>query len=71
MGFLVSLPFQTSSFGQEIADNTGLPINAWAATLHYADIAFVVGFVVAWLIYWVGVKSRGGLPVVASESPSA
>ena len=71
VGFVVSLPFQTSSFGQEIADATHLPINAWAATLHYADVAFVVGFVVAWLIYWVGVKSRAGLPVPVSESTSA
>jgi NCS1 family nucleobase:cation symporter-1 len=71
VGFVVSLPFQTSVFGQEIADATHLPINALAPTLHYADIAFVVGFVVAWLIYWVGVKSRAGLPVPVTESTSA
>jgi hypothetical protein len=60
VGFVVSLPFQTSSFGAEIAANTGLPINAWAATLHYADIAFVVGFVVAFLIYWYAARSSAG-----------
>ena len=53
VGFLVSLPFGTSSFGQEIADATGLPINGLAASLHYADIAYVVGFVVAFGVYWV------------------
>jgi NCS1 family nucleobase:cation symporter-1 len=67
VGFVVSLPFQTSSFGQEIADSTGLPINAWAPTLHFADIAFVVGFVVAAVIYWVG--ARAG--VSASEPGEA
>ena len=71
VGFVVSLPFQTSAFGDEIAKATGLPINAWAPNLHFADIAFVVGFVVAWLIYWVGVKARSGLPVPVSESTSA
>lgn len=62
-GFVVSLPFQTSAFGQEIADATGLPINALAPALHYADIAFVVGFVVSAAIYWIGARSA-----VAAES---
>ena len=53
VGFVVSLPFQTSSFGGEIAIATGFPINALAPTLHYADFAYVVGFVVAFAIYWV------------------
>ena len=53
IGFAVSLPFGTSVFGQEIADATGLPINGLAATLHYADIAYFVGFAVAFLAYWV------------------
>lgn len=70
VGFVVSLPFQTSAFGQEIADNTHLPINAWAATLHYADIAFLVGFVVAWLIYWVGVKIGVGKGLPGTEPSS-
>jgi nucleobase:cation symporter-1, NCS1 family len=70
VGFVVSLPFQTSAFGDEIAKATGLPINGLAATFYFADFAFVIGFVVAWLIYWVGVKSRSGLPVPVSESTS-
>jgi len=53
IGFVVSLPFGTSVFGQEIADATGLPVNGLAATLHYADIAYVIGFVVAFGVYWV------------------
>ena len=57
IGFVVSLPFGTSSFGQEIADSTGLPINAFAPTLHYADIAYVVGFIVAFAVYWVLARS--------------
>lgn len=53
IGFVVSLPFGTSVFGQEIADATGLPVNGLAATLHYADVAYVIGFVVAFGVYWV------------------
>jgi NCS1 family nucleobase:cation symporter-1 len=61
IGFAVSLPFQTSTFGGEIAKNTGLPINTIAAgTLHYADFAYVVGFAVAFLIYWAGARSSSG-----------
>ena len=52
IGFAVSLPFGTSVFGQEIADATGLPINAFAPTLHYADVAYVIGFIVAFVVYW-------------------
>ena len=58
VGFIVSLPFQTSAFGGDIATATGLPINAIAANnLHYADLAYLVGFVVAGLIYWVAARS--------------
>jgi NCS1 family nucleobase:cation symporter-1 len=53
VGFVVSLPFGTSVFGQEIADATGLPINYFAPGLHYADVAYVIGFVVSFAIYWV------------------
>ena len=53
VGFAVSLPFGTSVFGQELADATGLPVNALAPTLHYADIAYVIGFVVAFGVYWI------------------
>ena len=64
IGFIVSLPFQTSTLGGEIATNTGLPINTIAANdLHYADLAYVVGFVVAFAIFWVGARSMAGRPV--------
>jgi NCS1 family nucleobase:cation symporter-1 len=54
IGFVVSLPFGTSVFGDELAKSTGLPINGLAATLHYADVAYLVGFVVAFGVYWIG-----------------
>jgi hypothetical protein len=69
VGFVVSLPFQTSSFGGEIAAATGLPINGLAATLHYADIAFIVGFVVSAAIYWIGVRS--GMAEAVPEAGTA
>jgi NCS1 family nucleobase:cation symporter-1 len=54
VGFVVSLPFQTSTVGGDIATSTGLPINTVAANnLHYADIAYVVGFAVAFVLYWL------------------
>jgi nucleobase:cation symporter-1, NCS1 family len=68
LGFVVSLPFQTSTFGGEIAANTGLPINTIAANyLNYADIAYVVGFAVAFVAYWVGARSTARR-TVAQES---
>jgi NCS1 family nucleobase:cation symporter-1 len=64
VGFLVSLPFQTSTVGADIATSTGLPINTIASTyLHFADVAYVVGFVVAFAVYAIG--SRVG----ARQSP--
>jgi NCS1 family nucleobase:cation symporter-1 len=60
VGFAISLPFQTSTFGGEIATNTGLPINTIAPNLHYADLAYVVGFVVAFAIYWFAARVRSG-----------
>jgi NCS1 family nucleobase:cation symporter-1 len=55
VGFLASLPFQQSSFGEELRKSTGLPINAISDdVLHYADFAYIIGFVVAALVYWVG-----------------
>jgi NCS1 family nucleobase:cation symporter-1 len=55
IGFVVSLPFQQSVYGEELAKLTGLPINAISDNnLHYADLAYVVGFVVAAVIFWVG-----------------
>jgi NCS1 family nucleobase:cation symporter-1 len=56
IGFVVSLPFGTSVFGDEIAKATGLPINALAPTLHYADFAYLIGFVVAFAVYWVAAR---------------
>ena len=59
IGFAISLPFQTSTFGGEIAANTGIPINTIAANnLHYADLAYVVGFVVSYAIYLLAARGR-------------
>jgi NCS1 family nucleobase:cation symporter-1 len=61
IGFIVSLPFQTSTLGGEIATNTGLPINTIAAKqLHYADLAYVVGFVVAFLVFLLAARTMTG-----------
>lgn len=57
LGFVISLPFQTSVVGGDIATATGLPINTIAANnLHYADFAYLVGFVAAAGIYWIGTR---------------
>jgi nucleobase:cation symporter-1, NCS1 family len=64
VGFVVSLPFQTSTVGGDLAASTGLPINTIAANnLHYADLAYLVGFVVAFAIYWAAARSMAGRPV--------
>jgi NCS1 family nucleobase:cation symporter-1 len=61
IGFLVSVPFQQSELGFDLAEKTGLPINTFASdSLHYADIAFLVGFVVAGVIYWIGSRLGAG-----------
>jgi nucleobase:cation symporter-1, NCS1 family len=61
IGFVVSLPFQQSSVGEDLRTATGLPINAISDdVLHFADLAYVVGFIVAFGIYWVGARSRAG-----------
>ena len=58
IGFVVSLPFQQSSLGEDLRKSTGLPINAISDdVLHYADLAYVVGFVVAFAIFWAGARS--------------
>jgi NCS1 family nucleobase:cation symporter-1 len=60
VGFLVSLPFQSSSLGFDIAANyPWLPIN-WVTVnqLHGADIAYYVGFAVAFVIYGLGARGR-------------
>jgi nucleobase:cation symporter-1, NCS1 family len=60
VGFLVSLPFQQSTYGEELHTKFGLPINVISDNvLHYADLAYVVGFVVAAVIYWVGFRMMG------------
>jgi NCS1 family nucleobase:cation symporter-1 len=59
IGFVVSLPFQQSSVGEDLRQSTGLPINAISDdVLHYADLAYVVGFIVAFVIFWVGARAR-------------
>ncbi len=61
IGFVVSLPFQQSAFGEELRKATGLPINAISdEVLHYADFAYVVGFAVAALVYWIGTRAMRG-----------
>jgi NCS1 family nucleobase:cation symporter-1 len=69
VGFIVSLPFQQSSLGAEIAENTGLPINTISNNLNYADFAYVIGFIVAGVIYWIG--ARAGIGEVAPETEAA
>ena len=55
VGFLVSIPFQNSSLGY----SWGGPFNYVTANyLHGADIAYYVGGLVAFVIYWVGAGSR-------------
>ncbi len=64
IGFVVSLPFQQSSLGEDLRKSTGLPINAISDdVLHYADLAYVVGFIVAFGVFWVTARSMAGRPV--------
>jgi NCS1 family nucleobase:cation symporter-1 len=71
IGFLVSLPFQQSSLGEDIRKATGLPINAISDdVLHYADLAYVVGFAVAFVVFWVGARSMAG-QVLETDPTSA
>ena len=61
IGFIASAPFQTSVLGGDIATATGLPINTVAAgSLHYADFAYLIGFVVSALVYWIGARVSQG-----------
>jgi nucleobase:cation symporter-1, NCS1 family len=54
VGFVVGIPFQASSLGYE----WGGPFNYVTANyLHGADLAYYVGGVVAFLIYWFGARS--------------
>ena len=70
-GFVVSVPFQNSSLGYDIATNySWLPIN-WVTVnvLHGADIAYYVGFAVSFIVYWVA--ARAGATQVAEERVAA
>ena len=70
IGFVVSLPFQQSSLGEDIRKSTGLPVNLISDDyLHYADLAYVVGFVVAFGVFWAVARSRAG--AVAEPEPTA
>jgi NCS1 family nucleobase:cation symporter-1 len=61
IGFVVSLPFQQSSLGEDLRKSTGLPINAISDdVLHYADLAYVVGFVVAFVVFLLGARMMAG-----------
>jgi NCS1 family nucleobase:cation symporter-1 len=54
VGFAVGVPFQNSSLGYE----WGGPFNWVTANyLHGADLAYYVGGLVAFLIYWFGARS--------------
>ncbi len=71
VGFLASLPFQQSSFGEELRTATGLPINAISDdVLHYADFAYIVGFVVAGAVYWIGSRAMAGSSRAAADEPA-
>jgi len=72
IGFVVSLPFQQSVLGEDLRKSTGLPINAISDdVLHYADLAFVVGFVVAYGVFWLGARSFARQAMEAEAPASA
>ena len=49
-----------SAFGEQLRTSTGLPINALSDdVLHYADFAYLIGFAVAALVYWIGWRMTG------------
>jgi NCS1 family nucleobase:cation symporter-1 len=53
VGFVVAIPFQNSALGY----GWGGPFNYITANyLHGADLAYYVGFVVAFAIYWIGAR---------------
>lgn len=71
IGFVVSLPFQQSSLGEDLRKSTGLPINAISDdVLHFADLAYIVGFIVAFAIYWLGARAMAGR-AIAEEVAAA
>src|SRR4029079_18592997 len=72
IGFVVSLPFQQSSLGEDLRKSTGLPINAISDdVLHYADLAYVVGFAVAFVVFWGGARSVAREPMEAEAAAPA
>jgi NCS1 family nucleobase:cation symporter-1 len=71
LGFVVSLPFQQSSVGEDLRTSTGLPINAISDdVLHYADLAYIVGFIVAFAIYWLGARAMVRRPLEEEAAPA-
>jgi NCS1 family nucleobase:cation symporter-1 len=56
-GFLVGIPFQSSSLGYDWAGTIPIFNYVTANYLHGADLAYYVGAAVAALIYWLGARS--------------
>ena len=59
IGFIASLPFQNATLGYDIAANfPWLPIN-WvtANVVHFADLAYYVGFGVSFVIVWLAAST--------------
>jgi NCS1 family nucleobase:cation symporter-1 len=72
IGFVVSLPFQQSSLGEDLRKSTGLPINAISDdVLHYADFAYLIGFIVAFVVYWVGSRAAAGEDIAEERVAAA
>jgi hypothetical protein len=62
VGFVASLPFQQSSVGFDLAAAyPGIPVNNISSEyLHFADLAYLVGFAVAGAIFYLGAKMGAG-----------
>jgi NCS1 family nucleobase:cation symporter-1 len=60
VGFAASLPFQNASLGYDIsASLTWLPVNYLTVNVfHGADLAYYVGFLVAFVIVWFGGRAE-------------
>jgi NCS1 family nucleobase:cation symporter-1 len=72
IGFVVSLPFQQSSLGEDLRKSTGLPINAISDdVLHFADFAYIIGFIVAFVVYWVGSRAAAGEDIAEERVAAA
>lgn len=58
VAFLVSVPFQQSALGFDLQKNGLAIVNSISSdSLHFADLGFEVGFIVAGLMYWIGAKA--------------